>query len=152
MRDDPTRRKHAYDFVVRVEADDGGVRLWLHKVENLSVPEEGLHANVNHVLEDKVFIVVAHCSYISFYHVVESCLPTIEILRQILKMVYLTLTDLSVKYFLVDLASDGRRNASLSILHQVRLVVFLEEALADERPLLDEVPVLIWADLSQGHA
>lgn len=150
-RDNSARRVSTDDALLRVEAEHRCVRLGSHEVKNLPVSIEEEHAELHHVLEDEVLVVVALLQNVRVDDIVDSQLPLAQLIIEALEVVDFLLRDVSVQDLLVDAAPQRRRNASLSVLHEVRLIVFRKEALADDYAVFNEGLLLVEADLTQSH-
>jgi len=60
-----TRREESDGLFVRANSHDGCMRLALEEVPDLAVTEEELNALLHHLLEDKIFIIVADLKNVS---------------------------------------------------------------------------------------
>lgn len=83
----------------------------------MPVAVEEIETGLHHVLENEVLVVVALVDDIRVDDVVDGRLPLLKLVCQLRKVVYLFLSDVCVKYFLVDSAPERRWDASLRILN-----------------------------------
>ena len=100
--EEATRREESDRLFVRSDSHDGSMGLALEEVPDLAVTEEELNPLFHHLLEDKIFVIVADFKNVSVNKVIDGGLPLGSVLTGLLKVVYLLLAYLSVKDLLVD--------------------------------------------------
>ena len=127
------------------------MRLNLHHIENLSISEEKHDTSLHHVLEDKVFVIVANFVDVAHDKIIQSCLPSSSEFICLLVVVDLLLSYFSVEYLLVHAGSETRWYTSLRILDEEGLIVLVEQPFTDQYSLVDEVFLIIHANLSHLH-
>ena len=127
------------------------MRFAFHHVEDLPVSEECEHASFEHILEDKVLIVVTHLDDVSIDDIINGCLPFCELIGKIGKMINFFLAYISIKNFFVDTASQCRWNTSLGILYKEWLIVLLKKSLSNKNSFVDKTLLFIDSYLPESH-
>jgi len=97
-------------------ANHGGMRLRFHLVDNLSVSEEKHHAVFYHVLENKIFVVVALNHNVRENYIVNSCLPLVVLVLQGSIVINFLLRNVRIEYLFVNSAPESRWHSSFGIL------------------------------------
>lgn len=82
----------------------------------LLVPEEEHHAQLYHVLEYEVFVIVAELQYVCHYQIVQPQLPLSELFIELCEIVALLLSDIRIKNLLIYFVSEGRRHPPFGVL------------------------------------
>lgn len=143
--------EHTYRLIVGALSHDWLMRFRLHQVENLAVTVEEHQARLHHVLKDEVLVIVTGFIDVAHDEVVEGCLPSGGQVIRLRVVVDLFLSDFGVEDFFVHASAEVRGNAALCILNEERLVVFGEEAFADQDALVDKLLFLVHSDLPHLH-
>ena len=89
---DTVRREATHDSVVTGSAQHRSIRLRLHHVQDLSVSEESQTDVLDHVLENEVFVIVAHRNQIGKHVVVNGSFPFLHLVGQLSQIVDLLLS------------------------------------------------------------
>ena len=127
--------------------------MWLdlHHIKYLAISEEKHDARLHHVLEDEVLIIVANLVDIAHDEVIQSCLPPCSEFICLLVVVDFLLCNFSIEYLFVHARSETRWYTSLCILDEEGLIVLVEQPFADQNSLVNEVFLIIHANLSHLH-
>ena len=127
------------------------MRLDLHHIKYLAVSEEKHDTRLHHVLEDEVLIIVANLVDVAHDEVIQSCLPSGSEFICLLVVVDFLLSYLGIEYLFVHAGSETRWYTSLRILDEEGLIVLVEQPFTDQYSLVDEVFLIIHANLTHLH-
>jgi len=124
--------------------------MWLdlHKVINLAITVEEHDARLEHFLKYEIFVVVADLDNITLNEVIEGSFPLGCCLVRLCVVVDFLLSDLGVEDLFVHARTQAVRDAALGVLYEEWLVVLSEEALSDQDSFIDELLLLVHADLA----
>lgn len=136
-------------LIIWSDSNYRNVRLHLQKVEKLSVAIEEMDTGLQLVLEYEVLVIVRYLYNVWANKIVQRTLPFAGCFKVRREVILLLLVDVWVKYLFVNFWAQIAWDASLRILNEERLVVFLQESFSHKDPFINEALLFIHADLTQ---
>lgn len=95
----------ADDFILRVCANHWSMRFAFHEVYDLSVSLENHKTCFNHVLENEIFVIIAHVDHIGQNNIINSHFPLICLIYQVSHIIYLLLIYICIQNLFINSAS-----------------------------------------------